>query len=119
MAQDETNKFSGPTVMYGPKGDSQVFHHSKDVPAGWKDAPASAADETKKTPAPPATLPMARDAIIAALESGGVEYKKNAGTKALYDQLVASVQAHLTTNKIEFPADATAPELLELLTPAQ
>lgn len=110
------NEFKGPTVMYGPGGESRVFTNSADVPDGWADNPKDAVVAAPKAPLPPA---LSREEIIAALEGGGISYKKQASTPALYAQLTENVKAHLTKNGVAFDPDADTKQLLALLAPAE
>ena len=112
------NTFKGPTYRYGPNGEAKIFNDSNDVPEGWLDhhpTPAEAAEIAVIVPGASAAIPMTREEIIAALEGGGIGYKRNAGTKALYDQLTVKVKEHLVEREIAFPAGADTKALLELL----
>jgi hypothetical protein len=121
MPKETANNFKGPTFMYGPKGEAQIFTDSTAVPEGWTDIPPR--DEThppEKAPVPkPATgaaaLPMTRDEIITALKAGNVEFKGNQGTQALYDTLLAALKAHCLAQEIAVPEGASAPDLFKLL----
>ena len=110
-----------PAMKFHPQtGESRVFHTAEDVPEGWLNKHPAHVDDTKPAPAQKsATLPMTRDEIKAALDAGEIAYKKNAGDKALYDLLVASLKTHLTEAGIQFPEDADGPALLALVPPAE
>lgn len=119
------SKFLGPTVMYGPKGESEIFTDSSLVPEGWQDDPAKftadgelvkppeTGDDDKTTAA--VALPMARADIVAALKAGKVEFKGNAKTGDLYALLLSALLAHAKEAEIEVPEGATAPDILKLL----
>lgn len=62
-----------------------MFLREEDVPDGWKDTPAALFEP----PSVPAALPMERWEVVAALKKKGVEFKRNAPTTVLYDQLKA------------------------------
>lgn len=116
MAKAE-NTFKGPTVMYGPEGEFQIFTDSTEVPAGWADDPSKFKSADKPKAAAPAAnaLPMTRDEIITALKAGNVPFKGNAGTAALYEALLDALKAHCLAQEITIPDGASAPDLLKLL----
>lgn len=115
MSKDTTNNLKGPTVMYGPAGETEVFHHHKDIPEGWADDPAKHAPADPANAPPPKTVPMTRAEIVEALVSGGIEFKKNAGAAALYELLTVNVVAALVEAKIVFDPASDTKTLLGLL----
>lgn len=115
MSKDPTNHLKGPTVMYGPVGESQIFHHHNDIPEGWADDPLKHAPADPANITPLKTVPMTRAEIVEALVSGGVEFKKNAGAASLYELLTVNVIAALTEAKIEFDPAADTKTLMGLL----
>jgi hypothetical protein len=76
---------SWPAFRYGPNGEAQIFQRPEDVPEGWKDSPGAHFEP------PPAVkpAPMTREEVVAALKARGVEFKRNAPTSVLCDQLKA------------------------------
>jgi hypothetical protein len=102
-----------PARMWSPEGKTDVFHRAEDVPAGWTPYHPNSAPEAVTGAVE--VLPMERADIIAALNAGGFEFKKNAPTPALYKQLRARLVEHLTTAGVEFDADADAKTLLGLI----
>ena len=48
MTDDDTF----PRWMYGPEGQSEVFHRAADVPAGWVDHPGKLPTEPARIPDP-------------------------------------------------------------------
>lgn len=106
-----------PGMRWHPEtGENRIFNSAAEVPDGWQDRhPADTADAK---PAPPPTanpLPMSKAEVKAALTAGGIAFEPRLGHKALYEILVVSLKEHLTAAGIEFPADATAPQLLALV----
>lgn len=88
----------------------------EDVQEGWLDySPANAAEAPAPNINEAKPAPMTRDEIIAALNDGGIDFKKNAGTSALYSQLTERVKAHLTESGIAFNPAADTRTLLGLL----
>ena len=110
-----------PAYMWSPEGEKRVFEKAEDVPEGWLDHHPNHFDGRK--PPPPAKAaaptPMTRDEIVAALDAGAIPFSKNAGTKALYDQLAAKVVEALKERGIPFDPKADTRVLLGLLPPPE
>jgi hypothetical protein len=109
-----------PAFYYSPDGEAQIFQAASDVPEGWTTKhPNHQSDVAKPDPKPDLTPnpdKLTRDEIIAALNNGGIAYKKNAGTAALEAQLRESIKAFLTDTGVpELALDASTKELLTLL----
>jgi hypothetical protein len=118
MADKNVNTFKGPTYMYGPKGEAEIFNDSTLVPEGWLDSADKfkpADPEKVKQPTGAAAVPMTREEIIVALKAGNVAFKGNAGTQGLYAALLDALKAHCLAQEIAVPEGATAPDLLKLL----
>lgn len=106
---------SSPQMFWHPDtGESRIFSGSETPPADWLDH--HPADENHAVIAR-YDPPMTRAEIRAALEDAGIAYAKNAKDVTLYDLLLTSLRQHLTMEKIEFPPNAAAPELLKLVAP--
>jgi|SRR6185437_14084595 len=105
-----------PSRKYGPNGQSEIFERAEDVPEGWLDAPPPVEEVAAVVVEPPAPLGLTRDEIVAALNEGGIEFKKNAGTKSLHDLLRDNVVAALHEKGEAFDVDADTKTLLGLLT---
>ena len=110
-----------PAYMWSPEGEKRVFEKAEDVPEGWLDHHPNHFDGQK--PPPPAKAaaptPMTRDEIVAALIAGEIPFSKNAGTRALYDQLTAKVKVALKAHKIHYSDEMDTRKLLELLPPTE
>lgn len=115
-----------PAMKWHPQtAENRIFHKAEDVPEGWLDTHpknVTAAEEVEKTAYKPAvkapaakSIPMDRKEILAALADGGVTPAKNASNAQLYSQLQDALKLALTEMGKEFPADADAKALLELL----
>lgn len=106
-----------PAMRWHPiTGEMQVFHAAHDVPADWLTYHPASADGQKPAPkVKPNELPMTKEEIVAALESGGIKFKATQGVKALYELLDANLREHLAANKIDIPEGATVPALLSLI----
>lgn len=106
---DPSVKFPG--QRWDPaSGDTKVFQTAGDVPEGWLDhypSDEEKSDAKSAAPKPAAdALPMTRAQVIDYLKAGTVPFQGNAGTKALYDLLVASLKEALAA----LPTPVTAPE---------
>ena len=114
---DIPNRFKGPTMRYGPNGESAVFKHHADVPEGWEDDPAKHLPPDPNAPKEPDpnALPLTKAEICAALDAWEISYAKNAGARKLYDLLVTSLQAALTARGVAFSPTAAAPALLAMV----
>jgi hypothetical protein len=112
MVERVENTFKGPTYRYGPNGEAEIFTDSTLVPAGWTDTPTSAGEEA---PPAPADHGMARADIVAALKAGNIQFKANAKTSTLYDDLLGALISHAAAQEITVPEGATAPDILKLL----
>ena len=83
-----------PSYRYGPEGQAKIFQSEDEVPAGWADHPSKVvlSDE-----APPilqeASVPLSRGEITSRLKLRGIEFSKNAPTKALYNKLLEATEA--------------------------
>lgn len=100
-------------------GERRVFERPEDLTDEWKDKHPNHNDGLPPPPPASIELGMTRDEVIAALVQGGIPFKKNAGTAALYKQLVEALQAFLFERKIEFPEKADAKELMALVPAAE
>jgi len=88
-----------------------VAHHCEtedDMQPGWADHPAKA-----QKVAPDES--MTRQDIIAALDEGGIVYKKNAPTDALAKQLRVAVLSVLEENDVKYAPNASTKDLLALI----
>lgn len=81
-----------PAWRYGPGEQSAIFDKAEDVPPGWEDAPQKVGADNSPPPEQKPALPLKRDEIIAALKEREIEFKSNAGTKALYDKLIEAIE---------------------------
>lgn len=120
-----------PAMMFHPEtGEGKVFKTAGEVPEGYlsfhpKDPARKAKDAleaAKVVDAKPAAavakavdIPMTRDEIIAALNSGGIPFDDNAKTRALHNQLRDAVHAALIEAKISYVDNAPTKDLLALL----
>jgi hypothetical protein len=108
-----------PAYYYSPDGEARIFQSADEVPEGWTTKhPDHHIDDKKPEPAAPPVDKLTREEVIAALVSGGIEFKKNAGTAALEKQLRESAIAYLTDKdggQVSFPADISTRKLLALL----
>lgn len=117
-----------PAMKWHPvTGEYVVCQNESEVPEGYIDThpnnlPPAKAEEAVKAYAAsvpaagfPAKLPMKKADIITALTEGGIAHDPAAKAIVLYDALLASLKAHLTEAEVEFPENATAPELLALV----
>lgn len=110
-----------PGMRWDPvTGEGKVYEKAEDVPEGHLNYhPHGDSAPPKKADAKPAAgdaLNLTKDEVKAALKAGKIEFKANAGHKALYDLLVTSVKAELVKAEIEHDAASTdAKALLELL----
>jgi hypothetical protein len=110
------NKFKGPTYRYGPNGEGQVFNHSDDVPEGWLDDPTKHEAPAKQaSEAAPAQPDMTRKEIVAALQSGGLQFDARANVATLYAQLTEAVKKALADSGVDPVPDLPTKQLLELL----
>lgn len=117
---DPSIKFPG--MRWDPKtGENQTFQSAGDVPEGWIDHHPNDGEQgtppkaARPAPADKVELPLTRKEIVEHLKAGGVAFTITAGTQALYDLLLASVQGALTEQKIEFdPAETNVVTLLGL-----
>jgi hypothetical protein len=109
-AGDASIKFPG--QRWDPAtGETRVFQDAGDVPEGWIDrypTPEEMAEgkTVAKNTAAPDALPLTRAQVTDYLKAGNVPFAGNAGTKALYDLLVASLKEALAA----LPTPVTAPE---------
>lgn len=93
----------------------QVFQKAEEVPEGYLDYHPSSPPEVVKLAVEAAALPMTREAIVAELTDGGIPFKAKAKTEVLYAALLDALKAHLVASEIEFPENATGPDLLALV----
>jgi hypothetical protein len=96
-------------------GDCRIFDKAEDVPEGWLESHPGSLDQA----APAAdkaydALPLSKKEIVAALDEGGVSFKKNAPVAALYALLMENLKKALTEQEIAFPEDADAKALMDL-----
>lgn len=110
----EPAKFPG--MRWHPEtGVPQVFQKAEEVPDGYLDYHPSNLPESVKLAIEASTLPMTREAIVAELTDGGIAFKTKAKTEVLYATLLDALKVHLVASEIEFPENATGPELLALV----
>lgn len=110
-----------PKMLWDADGNVHLCNGPADVDPSWtnyhpNDVEKAAAKAEK---AAVVSAVMSRDDIVAALNQGGVEFKKNAPTPALYKQLVAALRSELDQRGVQYPADADAPALLALVAPPE
>lgn len=119
---------SSPTMAWEPKtGESKIFNHPDDVPAGWLDThPDNLASVTKpepdKAPDAPtkaAPLPLTRKEMVKALQDGGIAFDPAAKVDVLYSVLTEAVQKFLITAEIEFDPALDTKALLALVPPTE
>lgn len=97
-------ELEGPTWFYDPVARSgQIFHKLSDVPEGWVETLSDAVPHDG----------MSREAIVTALNEGGVRFKKNEATGDLHGKLRAALEKALADNGASVAEGATVPELLE------
>jgi hypothetical protein len=127
-----------PAILWNKHGHSRLFKGKHEIPAGecWRgthpnnwaedkpeqEAPAVQAEKPADGPAPlpakvepAAGLPLTREEIVAALDTGGVSYSRNTGTRKLYDLLVTTLKGVLKARGVAFDDAADGKTLLGLL----
>lgn len=110
-----------PAMKWHPvTGEYVICQNESEVPEGYLDTHPNNLPAVKAADAPAASsalvvLPMKKADIITALTEGGIQFDPKAKAIVLYEALLASLQAHLTEAEVEFPENATAPELLALV----
>lgn len=110
-----------PARMWHPEtGESQACMSAEEVPPGWIDHHPNQVQDPRPAPKPvDNVLPMTRKEIVAALDEAGISYQRNAGVKALYDVLGASLRNFLTEAEVTFDPSADVPTLLKLAKPPE
>lgn len=106
-----------PAMKWHPEtGASEIFNSASDVPEGYLDCHPNSVQDNRPPPAPKAgVLPMTKAEMVAALKAGNIEYPANAGAKALYELLDGKLREHLATNNVPVPEGADVRALLTLI----
>lgn len=81
-----------PKWMFGPGGASQLVASAAEIPEGFVSHPKDVREDGS-LPDKTDEVPLTRAQITEALKERKLPFKQTAPTKALYDQLVAAVEA--------------------------
>ena len=106
-----------PCYRWDAEGNAHRCETAADANPAWTDQHPSNCSVEKVVE--PEVIPMSRVEIVTALNEGGIEFKKNSPTPALYKQLGYEVKAALTEAAIPFDDKADTKTLLGLLHPAE